>query len=303
MTEKMISLLPWQLKKIREIIGDNEGTIDLASGKLIKKEELQSQKTIKKIVGNNFGAEVIAKASLPDGQVSHVVVVSKKDNLYTCAKVILNAAYVRYNPLTHVILKKGIDVLYKNPTYKEWVIVDTSEVYEIEYDSFIRIPCMIEGKVINDRKMKSIKYMVKTFSREITVGKKEAISDNTGDNQGNGLPESNENGKDDSETEKENTKKYEDVLKDVSTVEELLTELNVTNDELKFAVNRAINMPKYTLKELIRTEVKTAYSGKSQKAIKERLIKAYSQWKEASDYSIRYDSLSYFLRTIVKNFK
>lgn len=94
---------------------------------------------------------IIRTGSGPD--IEHMVILAIDDDQFTTATVQLKGKAITDS----VSLKKGVDVLYKNPTYKERVRVTKEITYGLTADQFKKgSGGMIVGKVIKMDKLQSL---------------------------------------------------------------------------------------------------------------------------------------------------
>ena len=197
-----IKLTEEGIKKLREELGFDNGKINLSSGiiqvanlelvkEIVKRYDVDNVNKISISLLNVTSPELENEESLdPKSQVDesnieigsiirlkrnertiHAVVTKMYGTCYDAAKVILDTS--KTGRQDEIVLYKGKDVEFKNPTYRSAVKVITNYLNGLQKkDIMYEGKGTVVGKVINEEKMQQIINMIKS-KKEQTKGVQE----------------------------------------------------------------------------------------------------------------------------------
>lgn len=266
-----------------------------------KKETAAVESTLeerKKIIG--YDLEVGSIVRIKDDEKSmHVVIVAVRGQKYDVAVLQLAELDPKKRPdgEIQVLLKKGVDVVYRNTTYRDVVTLISCIAKDVEKSDFLKgAGGMIVGKVTNLTAIQPIIDVAKAYAEseetEATPSEENAVTAETETN-----------------TPVDDGKKYINFLKAIEeseTVGELFQKLEVASDILMQAATECIETGRSNIKKLIpaiQSKYNDMYGRLTQAAIKNKLNLEFAEWCTAHDVDMEECSVSYFLKAIVKGLK
>lgn len=225
------------------------------------------------IIGKKVQVGSIVRVKIDD-TVQHIVIVSVEGSWYEGAKIILTSE--GYDPENEVLIKKGDDVIYRNLTYKNKVRVLNDTICGLKEENFICEAGKITGRIVNEATMERIIDLVKR-------------------RKGESVPE----------MKKETTQKtFEEVVQEVTSLDELVKALNLSDGFLKNAICISVSAGNSNMKKLLPVLQRENLSERlSQNAIKNVLTQEFCAWQEKENASMKDCCVSYFLKVIVKKLK
>lgn len=255
-------------RSYEEVVGEKLSV--KAEDKPEKKESSADPKEIKKIVGNVLRIGAITRISTENGT-QHVVITAERDGKYDAVSVMLRKP--NKNEKDSIILRKGIDVVYRNPNYKEVVTIGDNIFCELERDNFMtNSGGLIIGRIVNEATLDKI---VKDYQNSI-------VEEEVGG----------------SAEKKEETIILEDVIRATKSWEERLDRIHAGVD-LRLLVSLSVEKNTRDLKRLIHMIQKMHYPKFTQPEIKKILESQLVNTGVGSvDLEMNERTLPYFLKMI-----
>lgn len=255
-------------RSYEEVVGEKLSA--KAEDKPEKKESSADPKEIKKIVGNVLRIGAITRISTENGT-QHVVITAERDDKYDAVSVMLRKP--NKNEKDSIILRKGIDVVYRNPNYKEVVTIGDNIFCELERDNFMtNSGGLIIGRIVNEATLDKI---VKDYQNSI-------VEEELGG----------------SAEKKEETIILEDVIRATKSWEERLDRIHAGVD-LRLLVSLSVEKNTRDLKRLIHMIQKMHYPKFTQPEIKKILeSQLVNTGVGSADLEMNERTLPYFLKMI-----
>ncbi len=224
----------------------------------------------------------------------HAVITAVNGKKYTAAQLVLSKATPKADGTAIVYLEKGKDIVYRNMTYSDVVTLTSKMFYDLQWRDFIKgSGGMIVGKVTN---LKVINQISDCSQNNGNKEKEEAPSHEEPAAQP-------DNAHDDGKKEGINFLRS---IEESETLDELFDKLGVASDILKAAATECIETGRSNLKKLIpvlQAKYEKAYGRLSQSAIKNKMNDEVQEWCESHNVDMEENSVSYFLKAIVKGLK
>lgn len=315
-----IKLTPEAIDTIQKILGVDNGILNLTKGTLIVNEitpellqaindkygiqninwvpykpnaslDIYEKMTLeerKKIIGTELEIGSIVRVRSGNEKLLHIVISSVQGEQFE--GFIIYLTDVGYDPATEVILTKGIDVVYRNLTYKNQVRMTRQIVSGLKKEDFLSgSGGLIVGKVVNEDLLRNF-LGLDAFSEKDEGGDDAAL----GSSFDNGNQEKSPVGE---------LCDFESIVENAESVDTLLEKLHLTSNILKEAVYDCVATRRYAMKKLLPAMQAIHNSGGqnlTQNAIKSLMSQELADWCEAENVLMDEYTLSYFLKTIVK---
>ena len=287
------------------------------------------------MIGRDVRVGSVCRIKL-DGKVRHVMVLTVKGKTYDCALMNLKVANPDKRPEHGILLHKGSDIIYRNLTYRDVVEVTDEVIHNVKLHYFINGGGIVAGRVINEYTLMKVMKMclpklettrkVQAAAPEVknptpVVEKKVVPRDEVTGSESATVtdvqqPEQLVNetvSMPDERLNDENTKSFEvnfeSVVIECKTVDELCSNLQIDGKFLRFAIKLCVQNQRVNMKNLFanmqgrQNEIHTQSRGLSQNAIKNTVNQEFATWIEEKQIFMSEQSLTYFLKYIVKNVK
>lgn len=336
-----IKLTEEGIKKLREELGFDNGKINLSSGiiqvanlelvkEIVKRYDVDNVNKISISLLNVTSPELENEESLdPKSQVDesnieigsiirlkrnertiHAVVTKMYGTCYDAAKVILDTS--KTGRQDEIVLYKGKDVEFKNPTYRSAVKVITNYLNGLQKkDIMYEGKGTVVGKVINEEKMQQIINMIKS-KKEQTKGVQECEPETIVEMMEiESVAPNNEVSEEQDSIAETDLKllKFEEIVETSQNVDELIANLKLEDTVIVDAVKICIEVRKSEFKKMISLlqhkyeESGSKYAKLKQNALKYLLNEQLENWVQIEKVEMKEYTISYMLRTIVKCFK
>lgn len=262
-----------------------------------------------KFIGNNPKVGSIVRIK-KESETIHVLITKiASDGTHTGYKMILGTT--GYSPeMGDIILEKYKDVVYRNLTYKAKVIVSTEEITQIKRKNFLfAAGGLVVGRILNDEVLKQI---LKRENKELEIETeaetpeiKELHVEETNESIFEDQVETKTGEEATTVAEKEGNmlkeNSFEEYVKGVSSAEELIDKMNLNGTVLSSAIRICVHNKSSNMKKLLPI-LQKQYSEKkmTQNSFKNQMNNEMTKWCEKSKYFLKEETVSYFLRVIVK---
>lgn len=237
------------------------------------------------------------------GKTMHLVITDIHEGKYNGARILLDSS--NFAPNAQILLVKGKDVVYRNPTYKDKVIVLRKRVLDLRENNFIKIGnTRVVGKIINPDTMQQIWELVNVTPQIIAIqvstreeqtqteGEKSLTAEQVQDDQ-------NCEGTTEEVTEEESSEvEFEKAISTSKSYAEVISNLKVKKGSLlESAIICATQAKQFSLKKLLPI-LQQSYPKNSQNALKIRMNQELQEWVEKNQVQMREATVVYFLKEI-----
>lgn len=233
----------------------------------------------------------------------HLVITDIHEGKYNGARMVLDSS--NFAPNAQILLVKGKDVVYRNPTYKDEVIVLRKRVLDLRENDFIKIGnTRVVGKIINPDTMQRIWKLVNVTPQTIAmqVPTREEQNHTEGEKSLTVEPvqvAQNCEGTAEEVTEEENSGvEFEKAISTARSYAEVVSNLKITKGSLlESAIICATQAKQFSLKKLLPI-LQQSYPKNSQNALKIRMNQELQEWVEKNQVQMREATVVYFLKEI-----
>lgn len=224
-----------------------------------------SLKERKKIIGNTIDVGSIVMVDLEEGA-EHAVIIAIRDNKYVAARMVLKKTVKE--TADSIPMRKGIDVIYRNLTYKDIVTVVNEVAYTLEASDFKKDSGgAILGRVVNQEILDKIVQWDKEYEDE---------------NHANIEPVS-----------------FEQVVKTCKNEEDVIRNLWLSEYNLADLVRECVAKNTRNMKVLL-SAMKNYLPNLTQTKTKEILEFQIEDWSKAMLVDMQEHTLQYFLKVIIE---
>lgn len=250
------------------------------------------------ILGSKVKPGSIVRVKTCSGTI-HVVITKASKEEYQGYKMALDPEH--YNQDTEIILEKGKDVLYRNLTYRALVRVVPEYITSIQKKDFVfGAGGLIVGRVINKEKLNDILNMENPAKPTVTEDEQNQLE--TEEVLDKMAPAGENESLEDGNVEEKPP--FEDFLKEVNSPEELVQKANLEGTLLATALNLCIESKNSNMKKLLpMLQAKSSNKKMTQNALKNQMNEEMEDWCETIQYSLKEETVTYFLRIVSKRFK
>lgn len=274
------------IEKIREMIGHEIGQLDLETGKLTWIEKQYRKKTYK---GNKIPIGSVIRIRDVNDECVHIIITNIEGDWYYGVQLVLKSSSSSTGSL--LTLRKDVDVVFKNPTYKQVTKARIDRVVKFKENSGIILKKpdgTLVGKVISEEIMKHII----SFSKQAKTILVDEMAETEKESADKKVPEEDQKMMD-----------LEEIIERVETVDDFFELVGYTGI-LKYAAIECVNSQSSNIRKLLSVlQQNYELGGLTQATIKTKLNEELMNMCEASNFMLKQYTINYFLKAIVKGLK
>lgn len=257
-------------KPYEEVIGEAK-----PASKKPQKELTQEERN--NIIGCEIEFGTIVRV-IDEKEVKHVVISTvNDDSTYNAVLVELRKPHPagQEPQVEEIPMVKGIDVVYRNQTYKEVVTLVSAVMTDLSNDDFMKkAGGTIVGRVINQELLDKIEDWTEM-----------ALNPEKGDG--------------DDDIFADEPVLFKTTLLQVKTVDEIIDQLQIRSECLLAAVEECVRLKSSNMKNLVK-RLQFTFAGTSQKELTGMLEAAVANWIENINPVIEEPTVSYFFKEIAQ---
>lgn len=224
-----------------------------------------SLKERKEIIGDAFEPGCIVHVKIED-LMEHAVIISVNGSSYVAARIVLKD--FKKADDNRIPLRKDLDVIYRNPTYKPVVTIVNEVAYDLEEDDFMKDSGgAILGRVVNQEILDRL--LLWDYSKE------------------------------EEEPATVDPVSFEETVKRCNSVEDIINSLWLEEYDLAVLAREAVNRNSRNMKALLPV-MKTYMTDLTQPQIKESLESQVEDWSKTMVVEMQECTLPYFLKVIME---